>query len=232
MQRILAITPAPGKSAPVRFYDPDVVIMPTRTTQGGCNSAANFQKKVEQCFIELKENLKAWLDDFMLCARDEEHLLCLLRRFSEIFRTRRLIVSLPKSDFFLNEVPWCGRLIDKHGVRFNQSNISCLKDAEPPCTAAELCEYVHGLSWISNSIPRFAERVAPLRALLETAYSKAGESRKKKSIAKFPLSSLGWNSDHAAAFSDLQDQIQEAIRLAHRNPDLILCISTDASDKH
>ena len=168
----------------------------------------------------------------MLYARDEEHLLCLLRRFFEICRTRRLIVSLPKSDFFLNEVPWCSRLIDKHGVRFNPSNISGLKDAEPPCTAAELSEYVHGLSWISNSIPRFAERVAPLRTLPETAYSKAGGSRKKKSRAKFPLSSLGWNSDHAAAFSDLQDQIQEAIRLAHRNPDLILRISTDASDKH
>ena len=86
------------------FMTPDGVVMPTRTRQGGCNSAANFQEKVEQCFIELKENLKAWLDDFMLYARDEEHLLCLLRRFFEICRTRRLIVSLPKSDFFLNEV--------------------------------------------------------------------------------------------------------------------------------
>ncbi len=139
----------------------------------------------------------------MLYARDEEHLLRILRRFFEICRARRLIVSLPKSDFFLNEVSWCGRLIDKQGVRFNPGNISGLKDAEPPRTAAELCEYVHGLSWISNSILRFAERVAPLRTLLETAYSKAGGSRKKKSIAKFPLSSLGWNSDHATAFADL-----------------------------
>ena len=127
----------------------------------------------------------------MLYARDEEHLQYLLRRLFQICRTRRLIVSLPKSDFFLNKFPWCDRLIDKHGVCFNASNISGLKDAEPPCTAAELCEYVHGLSWISNSIPRFAERVAPLRALPETAYSKEGGSRKKKSIAKFPPSSLG-----------------------------------------
>ena len=214
------------------FMTPERVVMPTRTTQGGCKSAANFQEKVEQCFIELKENLKAWLHDFMLYARDEEHLLRILRRVFEICRTRRLIVSLPKSDFFPNKVPWCGRLIDKHGVRFNPSNISGLKDAEPPCTAVELCENVHGLSWISNSISRFAERVAPLRALLETAYSMAGGSRKKKSIAKFPLSSLVWNSDHVAAFSDLQDQIQEAIRLAHRNTDLVLCINTDASDNH
>ncbi len=156
------------------FMTPVGVVMPTRTTQGACNFAANFQEKVEQCFLELKDNLKAWLDDFMLYARDEEHLLRILRRFFEI--CRRLIVSFPKSDCFLNEVLWCGRLIDKHGVRFNLSNISALKDAEPPCSAAELCEYVHGLSWISNSISRFAERVDPLRAILETAYSMAGGS--------------------------------------------------------
>ncbi len=71
-----------------------------------------------------------------------------------------------------------------------------------------------------------------MRALLETAYAKARESRKKKSIAKFALSSLEWNSDHAAAFTDFEEQIQEATRLAHRDPDLVLGISTDASDKH
>ncbi len=108
---------------------------------------------------------KAWIDDFMLYVRDEEHLLRILRRFFEICRTRRFIVSLQKSNFFLDEVSWCGRLIDKGGVLLNPNNISGLKDSEPPRTAAELCEHVHGLSWISNSIPRFAERVAPLRAL-------------------------------------------------------------------
>ncbi len=51
---------------------PDDVDLPARTTQGGCNSAANFQEKVKQCFAELKESLKAWLDDFMLYARIEE----------------------------------------------------------------------------------------------------------------------------------------------------------------
>ncbi len=49
----------------------------------GTSLPQNFQEKVEQCFVELKENLKAWLDDFMLYARDEE-LLRIRRRFFEI----------------------------------------------------------------------------------------------------------------------------------------------------
>lgn len=70
--------------------------MPTHTTQGGWNSAANFQEKVESCFSELKENIKAWIDELMIFATDEAHLLRLLRRFFLIFRQRRLILSLPK----------------------------------------------------------------------------------------------------------------------------------------
>lgn len=34
------------------------VVQPTRTLQGGNNSAANFQMKVEPCFSELRDTLK------------------------------------------------------------------------------------------------------------------------------------------------------------------------------
>ncbi len=54
-----------------------------------------------------------------------------------------------------------------------------------------------------------------MRALLESAYAKAGGSRKKTSIAKFALSSLGCNSDHAAALTDFKEQIREATHLQH-----------------
>lgn len=214
------------------FMTPDGVVMPTRTTQGGCNSTANFQEKIEQCFMELRENFKAWLDDFMLFAKNEDQMLKILRRFFEICRNRRLIVSLPKSDFYLKEVLWCGRLINKDGVKFNPKNLSGLQNCDNPRTASELCEFVHGVSWISSTIPRFAERASILRELLEVAYAKANGSRKKKSIAKFQLSDLGWNEKHVFAFNDLQEQLKEATRLTHRDPNMTLCIHTDASDRH
>lgn len=213
------------------FMTPNGVVMPTRTTQGGTNSAANFQEKVSECFAELREDFKAWIDDFMIYARDEAHLLRILRTFFKICRKHRLIVSLPKSDFYRKESEWCGRIIDAKGIRFNPKNISGLQDCDPPRTAGELCEYVHGISWISASIPRFAERAGSLRNLLEVAYKKAN-SRKKKSIAKIVLTDIGWTDTHATAFKDLQNQIQEATRLVHRNPEKTFCVHTDASDKH
>ena len=214
------------------FMTPDGVVMPTRTPQGACNSAANFQEKIEQCFADLRDNFRAWLDDYFIFAMNEEELLRILRRFFEICRDRNLIVSLPKSSFFLEEVTWCGRLIDASGVRFNPKNLSGLQHCDSPQSAAELSEYVHSVTWVSSSIPRFAERIAPLRELLERAYEKAGGSRKKRSIAKFSVAGLGWNELHEQAFKDLQDQLCAATRLAHRNPEMTLCIHTDASDKY
>lgn len=214
------------------FLTPHGVVMPTRTTQGGTNSAGNFQEKLADCFVELQDNFKAWLDDFMLFAEDEAHLFKLLHRFLEICRFRNLFVSLPKSSFFLREAAWCGRIIDADGVRFNPSNLSGLQNCDLPRTAAELCEYVHGISWIATSIPRFAERAAVLRDLLEIAYTKAGGSRKKRSIAKFSVGDLGWDDRHEAAFKGLQEQLQESTRMAHRDANLTLCIHTDASDRH
>lgn len=117
-------------------------------------------------------------------------------------------------------------------MRFNPMNLSGMKDSSAPRNAGELCEYVHGVNGIPSSIPRFTERISPLRQLLEVAYAKANGIRKKKSIGKFALSILGWNDTHDQAFQDLQNQIQEATSMSHRDTNMVLCISTAASDKH
>lgn len=82
---------------------------------------------------------------------------------------------------------------------------------------------------MSNAIPRFVKRVAPLHDLLEAAYQKA-EMRKKRSIANIHLTSLGWISAHSDAFRDLQQQLQAMATTAQRSPALRLCVYTDASD--
>ena len=57
------------------------IYSPTRTQQGAKNSVANFQSKVEPLFRGMRENLKAWLHDFLVHSTDEKALLLLLERF-------------------------------------------------------------------------------------------------------------------------------------------------------
>lgn len=213
------------------FMSADGVVQPTRTTQGGCNSASNFQQCVEPCFAELRENLLAWLDDFVLQNREEDALLDTLQRFMEICASRNLVVSITKSRFFASQVKWCGRIINSENVRLDPSSISGLRNAHEPITAAELCQYLHAATWMANAIPRFAERAQPLRDILENAYKRSGK-RTKKSIAKIQLRDLGWSSHAQRAFHDIQEQMRKMVSTAHRDPRKVLCLHTDASNAH
>lgn len=211
------------------FMTTNGVVQPTRTTQGGCNSAPNFQACVEPCFQQLRKHILAWLDDFIVHEVEEEKLLNVLEVFFAICVERNLVISIAKSRFFTRTVKWCGRVIDKAGITLDPACISGLTDMKTPRTAAELCQYVHAMTWMANSIPRFAERVSPLRDLLEVAYKLAGK-RTKRSIAKVQLAKIGWNGDHEQAFSGIQEQLRHMVSTAHRDASKTLCVYTDASD--
>ncbi len=51
-------------------------------------------------------------------------------------------------------------------------------------------------------------------------------------MEKFVAPSLGWSSDHAAAFTDYRSKSKSPLRFSHRDPDLVLCLRTNSYDKH
>lgn len=58
------------------------------------------------------------------------------------------------------------------------------------------------------------------------------KASKKISVNKVPICNLGWDKNHLTTFVDHQRQRQEALRLEYCDPAMMLCIYTDASDKH
>eukprot|EP00171_Calliarthron_tuberculosum_P004595 IDg4595t1 len=182
----------------------------TRVLQGLTNAAAYFQSNIEPLFSELRENLKAWLDDFNLHARDENTLLSKFERFLEI---------------------WCGRIVAGDGYTMDPAKTEALRDMHKPINAGELCEFVHCMRWMALAIPQFSERVAPLQAVLEAAYAKAGR-RTKRAIKNIPLASLSWGTAHDATFVDLQDSLRNAVKLSYPHPGKAICVHTDASDRY
>lgn len=64
----------------------------------------------------------------MLYEKIETDLLTIIQSFFQIFRASWLVISLPKSDLFLTEVFWYGRLFNLDGMRFNPKNLPELKD--------------------------------------------------------------------------------------------------------
>lgn len=69
---------------------------PLRSTKGAKNSDANLQEEVEPYFGSPRDNCKAWLDDLLIHAVEEEHILKPLERVWETCRRRKLNISARK----------------------------------------------------------------------------------------------------------------------------------------
>ena len=137
------------------------VVYPTRFTQAAKNAVANFECKVEQLFAEIRNAPEAWLEAFTLHCATEVGLLEILEKFFRIGRASDLNISIKKSDFFTPRVRCRGRLIVRKGYQFDPRNLSGRQNLHLPQNAGELCEFVHCLQWMANSIPKFSNRFAP-----------------------------------------------------------------------
>lgn len=83
---------------------------------------------------------------------------------------------------------------------------------------------------METAIPRFAERISPLRTILEAAHTRTGGSRKKPAIASTFLDDVVWTDEPGQLFHTVQRELIDTTKLAHRDTSLPLYIFTDASD--
>ena len=180
---------------------PRGLIVSKRVLPGLANAASYFRSTVEPLFQEMRNNMKAWLDDFNLHVGNEEKLMDLLEKFFQICEKHGLFLSAKKCVFFSRSLKWCRRIINQDSCTLDRSRIQGLRDMEMPQTAGELSQFVHYCSWMSLAIPNFASTVAPLTDTLEEAHKISGK-RTSKSIKNISLLSLAWGAAHEEAFRD------------------------------
>ena len=145
---------------------PNGIYAPTRTQQGAVNSVANFQSKVEPLFHQMRENLKVWLDDFIIHSRGEDHLLQLLLQFFDFSKV--WTVSFGKEECFLHKSSqmvwqnyiekWCQDGSNKSFSLAGNLYATYRRGTVPVCALSQV-----------DSVPQFAERSVPLTEVLEQA---------------------------------------------------------------
>ena len=209
---------------------PDGIFSSRRVLQGLTNAVSYFQRTVEPLFSELRDSMKAWLDDFSLYAKTEKDLLDSLEIFLKICHEKGLYLSAKKCNLYTKELKWCGRIFSENGYRMDPSRISGLKDMEVPQNAGELCEFVHCCRWMYMALPLFSQRVSLLNNVLEEAYTKSGR-RTKRSIRSIPLKNLSWGPTHVKAFEEIQEDLRRSVTLSYPDISKTICVFTDASSR-
>ena len=69
--------------------------------------------------------------------------------------------------FFITEIAWCGKVYSEGQVSHNRECLSGLTSMRRPQTVGELMQFLQAVKWLRTSLPRLAEIVEPLRALME-----------------------------------------------------------------
>ncbi|KAH9094099.1 hypothetical protein Ae201684P_016714 [Aphanomyces euteiches] len=208
------------------------VYTPTRILMGQTDAVAFCQSVVNELFGDLMyQGVLGWLDDLLGYARSAEQLLVLLEKVLHICQEYRLKLHPKKCDFYLKEEKWCGKVISSEGISHDPSRVQGLCEMKAPTTAAELQQFLCATNWMRASIPLYAQRVDPLRRLLDVATKIAG-SAKKTALAKVDLAVAGWTAEHDECFEEVKATLARMVPLAHPSEDKAICLFTDASADH
>lgn len=209
------------------FVTHEKVYTPTRVPQGCMDAPIYFQKTMETCFDELLyKSLLIWIDDLLLYSEDIEGYLHSLDILFSLLDKFKLKLSVEKSKLYQKSVKWCGRIVDGSGIAHDPARIETLIGLPTPTNAGELQELLCATNWMRDSIPNYAQVVAPLQQLLDTTLR---HTKRTKRIAAGL--SIQFNEDLLNSLTELKTALTQCVKLEHMDDNYITCVFSDASER-
>ena len=133
----------------------------------GVNSAVSiFQRTIENLLADLP-CCAVYIDDILVTEKtDKEHWVNLrnvLRRLEDA----GMKLKPDKMEFMSEAVTYLGHRISENGVSPTDEQVKAIKNASRPNDVAELQSFIGSANYLRRFIPRFAQTMAPLYALLK-----------------------------------------------------------------
>lgn len=223
------VTPKCGNLYSIRT--PFGVFTPRRIVQGAADSVKYFQSGMEDALhIHDRDDLILWVDDILAYGRDVSSLIDTLEYVFQCCVERNILLSAHKCELYLEDVSWCGRLINAQGIQFDPAYLQGIESIDFPKTVGDLQQFICSMNWIRSSIPRYNEEMFALQECLKQLTSIIG-SNKKAVLARRQLSSYDiWNDEIKQAFIKAKGLLKTSIMNVHRDVSQRLCLYPDASD--
>ena len=181
---------------------------------GLTNAPGTFQRGMEQILAEtLWKTTMVYLDDVVIFSDSwEEHLEHLRQVFTK-FRAANLAVKAEKCHFCLEELPYLGHIITKHGLKTDPRIIKSVKECPPPTNLHELRRFLGLANYYRRFVPDFSKVAEPLRRLTS------------------PKVTWEWTEACQTAFETLKTKLTETPVLVFPDPSKPYLLQTDASDE-
>ena len=178
------------------------------------NAAQTFQRFIDSVIRGL-DFCYAYIDDLLVASADaeehERHLHQLFSRLSE----HGLVINPVKSQFGVESLEFLGHRVDSTGVRPLEEKTRAIREFPQPQTQRKLKEFLGLVNFYRRFVPHAAGILRPLTDLL----TPRGQSK-----------NLQWTDAAETAFNNIKSALTHVATLAHPQPNVDLCVMTDASD--
>ena len=211
-----------------------------RVPFGLMNAPANFQRFMENCLGELRDDICIpYLDDVIVFSQSFEEHIEHLRKVLQRLKNHGVKLKAEKCRLFKPEVSFLGRIISRDGYRMDPkatNAVTALKGVKPK-TVGEVRRIMGLLGVYRRHIPNFAQTAKPIYDLL-TRSSPIQEGRTvtscniSKSSGQLPSSaSVNWEPKHQTALNTLIDQVTTPPLLAYPEYSSPFIVHTDVSQE-
>lgn len=177
----------------------------------GVASAPALWQRAMDTILQGLPGVKCIIDDMIITGRTDEEHLRNLEAVLEKLDEHGLRANLDKCEFFKKKVTFCGHEIDEKGLHKTQKKIEAVVEAPQPTNVSELRSFLGMVNYYSRFLPNLSTALHPLYQLLE-------KNHKWK-----------WTEECCKSFKHIKKLITSDEVLTHYDPNLPLCLATDAS---
>ncbi len=178
---------------------------------GLASAPSAFQKMVVTVLRGLP-NVANYLDDIILWGSTQTEHDLTLKAIIQRLQDAGLKLNQSKCQFNKTSLHFLGHTVNAQGIQPDEDHLSAILHAPAPEDATQLRSFIGLLSWYNKLIPNFATVVEPLRACIRNG------------------SDFIWSEDAQKCFNDVKQVLIHSPALSLFDPELLMVVSTDASD--
>ena len=179
----------------------------------GVNSAVSiFQRTIENLFADLP-GCVVYIDDILITGETDEEHMENLRRVLQRLEEAGMKLKPNKVELMSDTVTYLGHQISAKGVSPTDEKVRAIKTAVRPNDVSELQSFIGSANYLRKFIPHFADKMAPLYALLKLD------------------SEWKWDSTEQMAFEQIREAMTSDITLGHYSCTRDVVLQVDASGK-
>ncbi len=198
------------------------------------NSPAVFQRAMEACLVDVRDNFAIpYLDDIIVYSSSFEEHVGHIRTVLRKLRAAGVKLKAEKCNMFKSEVKYLGRIISEEGYRMDEKNLEPIRKfkEERPETVGELRRLLGLLGQFRRFIENYSTIARPLFELLESKDEKGkGKSNAKMKNNQLPSrTKIKFGAEQDNALNQLIDAATSQPVLGYPDFEKPFVLVTDAS---